>query len=229
MVYVTGDIHGDINRFKSSAANKLKKGDTLLVCGDFGFIWDGNSAEQRSLKKLSKKKYNICFVDGTHENFELLNSYEVSSWNNGNVHQIAGNIFHLMRGQIFEIEGLKIFTMGGGESPDIDIRGLSPWAKDESPSHAEMIEGAENLEKADNTVDIIISHEPSAKIKDFLQLKFVDKARLTLLNTYFDELATSCNYKKWYFGSMHMDKRIYDNQIAVFEKIREAESGKAVQ
>lgn len=229
MVYVTGDMHGDIERFKTPAAKKLKKGDTLIVCGDFGFIWDGSKTEEKILKKLSDKKFNICFVDGTHENFKLLNKYEVSSWNGGKVHHLGGNLYHLMRGQIFEIEGLKIFTMGGGESPDLEIRfSNNTWFKDESPNQQELVEGAENIEKHDNKVDIIITHEPSAKIKDFLQLKNAEKTRLTLLNTYFEELGNSCEYDKWYFGSLHLDKHISATQIAVFNNILNAETGKSI-
>ena len=85
MVYVTGDMHGDIARFDSPAVKRLKKGDTLIICGDFGFVWDNSKAEQKTLKKLGSKKYNICFIDGTHENFELLNAYPVTEWCGGKV------------------------------------------------------------------------------------------------------------------------------------------------
>ena len=34
-------MHGDFERFKLPAMKKLKKGDTLIICGDFGFLWDG--------------------------------------------------------------------------------------------------------------------------------------------------------------------------------------------
>ena len=65
MVYITGDTHGDFERLDSL---RLKKGDTLIICGDFGFIWDGSAREEKILKQLGKKKFNICFIDGTHEN-----------------------------------------------------------------------------------------------------------------------------------------------------------------
>ena len=133
MVYITGDTHGDMNRFGGSVAKKLGRGDTLIICGDFGFIWSGGKDEATNLKKLSEKKYNICFIDGTHENFKLLNSAEVSEWNGGKVHHLGGNLYHLMRGQVYTIEGKKYFTMGGGESPDIDIRiDNNTWFKEES-------------------------------------------------------------------------------------------------
>ena len=156
MVYVTGDMHGDASRFSDPRLKKLKKGDTLLVCGDFGFLWNGSKTEQKLLKQIGSKKYNVCFLDGTHENFELLKSYDVIEWNGGKARQIYKNLYHLMRGQIYEIEGLKIFTMGGGESPDIDIRfDNDSWSRDEIPTQVELIEGANNLEKVDCKVDIL--------------------------------------------------------------------------
>lgn len=196
MVYVTGDMHGDASRFSDPRLKKLKKGDTLLVCGDFGFLWNGSKAEQKLLKQIGSKKYNVCFLDGTHENFELLKSYDVIEWNGGKARQIYKNLYHLMRGQIYEIEGLKIFTMGGGESPDIDIRfDNDSWSRDEIPTQVELIEGANNLEKVDCKVDIILTHEPPATIKGFLKLKEKGPVRVTALNAYFEELANRLPFK----------------------------------
>ncbi|MCQ2487477.1 MAG: metallophosphoesterase [Clostridia bacterium] len=229
MVYVTGDLHGDFDRFKTSSMKKLGKGDTLIVCGDFGFLWDGSAAETKVLEKLAKMKFNICFVEGTHENFNLLNSYPVSEWNGGKVHHIVGSVYHLMRGQVFNIEGFRIFTMGGGESPDIEIRMANDnWYPEESPNQQELIEGAENMAKYGNVVDFVITHEPSAKVKEFLQMQSTDKSRVTLLNTYFEELAYAVNYKKWYFGSLHVDKHISATQVAVFTDVIEALSGQKI-
>ena len=83
MVYVTGDLHGDYSRFKRPEMKKLRAGDILLVCGDFGFIWDNSKQEQAVLKKLSEKKYTIAFVDGCHENFDLLQQYRLVRWRGG--------------------------------------------------------------------------------------------------------------------------------------------------
>ena len=229
MIYVTGDTHGDLGRFTSGPAKKLQKGDTLIVCGDFGFIWDGSKEEEKVLKKLGERKFNVCFIDGTHENFRILNNMEVSEWNGGKVHYLGGNLYHLMRGQVFTIEGKTFFTMGGDESPDIDLRlSNNTWFKEESPSQQELLEGAENIERYNNKVDYIITHEPMARIKDFLQLKTLNKNRLSILNTYLEELGNACEYKKWYFGSMHLDKYVSQSQVAVFNKILDVESGKSI-
>lgn len=230
MIYVTGDMHGLAERFDDSRLKKLKKGDTLLICGDFGFIWNGNSDEIKTLKKLANKKYNICFVDGTHENFNLLNKLKVKMWNGGKVHQIAENIFHLMRGQVFTIENKKIFTMGGGESPDVDIRfEMKTWNELEIPSKSELLEGVNNLQKNNAFVDIIISHEPPATIKDFLLLQTPNTTTITAINTYLEDVSKSCKFNHWYFGSMHMDKLISSTQACLYKNILNASTGLPVK
>lgn len=226
MVYITGDTHGDINRFEGIASKQLKKGDTLIVCGDFGFLWNGSAEEKRVLKKLGRKKFNICFVDGTHENFEMLSSFPVERWHGGKVHTLGGNLYHLMRGQVFRLEGNTYFTMGGGESPDIDIRfENNVWSKAEIPTRDELMEGAENIEKSGCKVDFIITHEPPMRIKTFLKLKDDESVGVTTLNTYLEELNEACTFKRWFFGSMHLDKYISGTHIAVFQHIIEPVSG----
>lgn len=227
MVYITGDTHGDFERLDSL---RLKKGDTLIICGDFGFIWDGSAHEEKILKQLGKKKFNICFIDGTHENFELLDEYEQGVFCGGKAHNISGNLYHLMRGQAYNIEGDIYFTMGGGESPDIDLLfDNGAWSRREFPNKQELTEGAETLEKLNCKVDYIITHEPPAKIKNFMKLKTEMPARITGLNAYFDEMSNVCEYKRWYFGSMHIDKHISTTHIAVFKKVINAETGEIVK
>ncbi len=83
MIYITGDTHGEMDRFHSKEMKKVGKGDTLLICGDFGFIWDGSAAERKSIRKLGSRRYAVGFVDGTHENFDLLATYPVVEWHGG--------------------------------------------------------------------------------------------------------------------------------------------------
>ena len=42
MIYVTADTHGEIDRFKEKDIRRLGRKDTLIVMGDFGFLWDGS-------------------------------------------------------------------------------------------------------------------------------------------------------------------------------------------
>lgn len=230
MIYATGDMHGDSAVFSQKKFKQLHEGDTLLICGDFGFIWTGDFKERKTLDKLAKKKYNICFVDGTHENFDLLDKFPVVDFAGGKAHKIRENIYHLMRGQIFEIEGEKIFAMGGGESSDADMRPETDgMSGDETPTREEMRDGAKNLESLMFKVDYIITHEPAQKIKTFLNLKDVEAPKLCALNAYFQELCTNCEYKRWFFGSLHEDKFVSPSQIAVFQNLINVQTGELVK
>lgn len=231
MIFVTGDMHGDRARLDKKHLKALDAGDTLIVCGDFGFLWDGSRAESKFLYKLSKRPYNIFFADGTHENFELINSFPVEERFGGKVHVIADNICHLMRGQVYEIEEKTVFVMGGGQNPDSDPDDELEESKPhfEIPSKAEMLTAVENLEKHGYRLDIIITHEPPSKIKDFLLLSENSVSGPTALRAFFDELSVQAEYGKWFFGSMHTDKFISPSMTAVFSAVINAETGEKVQ
>ena len=227
MIYFTGDIHADPQRFEAPELKKLKSEDTLIVCGDFGFLWDGSTKEQRLLDKLAKKKYRICFIDGTHENFDLLGSYPMVLFAGGKAHRIRKNIFHLMRGQIFGIEDKLIFTLGGGESPESAMKSDEELGtvRPEIPDRNEMLEGVRNLEKVNYEVDYIATHEPPAGIREFLLMNEDEIPAVSALGAYLSELMTAATYDRWFFGSLHMDKFISPKMVSVFQNVLDAETG----
>lgn len=229
MLYFTGDTHGDIQRFAKRNIKTLKNGDTLFVCGDFGFVWDNSSAEQKMLNKLTKLPFLICFIDGTHENFKLLDAYPVVPWHGAKAHKIRDNIFHLMRGQLYDFEGKTVFALGGGENPELVLKDDEEITeRPEVPTKEEMLAGVESLEKAQYKVDYVITHEPPAKVRDFLMLSSTENSTVTALGAYLDELAAQTEYGKWFFGSIHTDKFISSSSVSVFSNIIEGESGKKI-
>lgn len=213
-------MHGCLERLYDRGFRKLKKGDVLLVCGDFGYIFNGGKTEKQVIDYLAKRKFITAFVDGTHDNLDIINRCRVTYWKGGMVHRIKGNLLHLMRGQIFEIEGNTFFTFGGGESTDKDMRlEASNWWREEEPTPAEMAEGARRLDEAYCKVDYIITHEPPSLVKSAMLLRRGDKDRVNKLNGYFEELARSVAFKHWYFGSLHEDRVITPRHTCVFKRV----------
>ena len=217
MIYLTGDTHGELERFQSKGAKRLKKGDTLIVCGDFGFVWDGSKAEQKRLKWLGKRRYTIAFVEGTHDNLDLLAAYPQEEWNGGRIHRISDNLIHLMRGETYQVEGKTLFAFGGGESPDAELRreGESWWPQ-EMPTEEEVARGEEALARLGSQVDLIVTHECSGRLYRFL---YPQRERVSLLGAFFDRVSESCGYKLWAFGCFHLDKRIPPKTRALFQEI----------
>ena len=128
MIYVTGDLHGELARFSERQMKVVKKRDTLLVCGDFGFVWDGGKEEQKALKTLGKLPFTIAFGDGAHENFELLGRLPVSEWCSGRAARPPGTTEAPSVGVMFGIEGGRgeksrgTVDLGGAGNPDIRER-----------------------------------------------------------------------------------------------------------
>ncbi len=221
MVYFTGDMHGDPERISRAALKPLKDGDTLIICGDFGYLWDGGKREQKLLQKLAKKKIEFCFIDGTHENFTMLEACPVVAYRGGLAHWIAPNIHHLMRGQLFVFEGQTVFAFGGGENPDLQLKEDEELdrRRPEVPTGEEMRTGIENMDRVGYKVDYIVTHEPPANVRAFLMLSRNTAPTVSALGAYFDELSVQASFKKWFFGSLHMDKSISASSVCVFEKL----------
>ena len=219
MIYVTGDFHGDYEKFSSKEFKKLKKGDTLLVCGDFGFIWEGSKAEARLLKKIGRKKYKVLFVEGTHDNIKLIRSYPTEELFGGRARKISGNLYQLQRGEIFEIEGKSFFAFGGGETDDAFelIEGENYW-REELPSPEELSLARDNLKAHGDAIDYIISHECAGKMRDFL-LSQRNLDECNVLQRFFDKLTEEISYKAWFFGRYHLDKIISQKSVAVFNNL----------
>ena len=125
MIYITGDCHADFSRLSTDnfpEQKEMTKDDYVIICGDFGGVWNKdteNPREKWDMEWLDSKPFTTLFVDGNHENFDRLYAYPVEEWHGGKVHKIRDSVIHLMRGQIFEIDGRSFFTFGGASSHDI--------------------------------------------------------------------------------------------------------------
>ncbi|HBT63721.1 MAG TPA: hypothetical protein DEB10_03545 [Ruminococcaceae bacterium] len=216
MVYITGDTHGDFSRFTCPAARRIRKGSTLIVLGDFGFIWDGSKKERKVLKKLSKLKFTVLFLDGPHENYDLIDKFPVTEWNGGRVQVIQENVMHLLRGEIYTIENEKYFVFGGGESLEHDIRADNKtWWEREMPSGEEMLQGRRRLREHGNKVNYILTHEYPGKSGSYLD----KNGRHNGVNAYLGLIESEVDYVRWFFGSLHIDKILSKSLLSVFQNI----------
>ena len=202
MVYITGDTHGDYDILKVKAFKPhLKKGDTLIICGDFGGVWYNDDASEVSkgyerfvMNYYASLPCDICFIDGNHENYDRLYSYPIVDYKGGKAHKIQDNVYHLMRGEIFTIENQTFLAMGGAASHDIQDGILEKddprrckweldrsklfrvnhesWWKEEVPSKEERENCYKNIEKNNFQVDVVLTHEAPASLIPLLYDKW---------------------------------------------------------
>lgn len=243
-IYVTGDIHGDTHKLSNQYFPQQKdmtKDDVIVVLGDFGLVWNyrGESPyEKHWLDWIERKPFTTVFVDGNHENFDRLHSYPVEEWNGGKVHKIRPSVMHLMRGEIFNIDGYKCFAFGGAKSQDIKDGVLDPvedkdkikkwqydysklfrinhvsWWEEEMPNEYEMTYAYDNLKEHDRNVDFIFTHDCASSTKVLLGYKETDD-----LNRFLEFIRTEIDFKKWYFGHLHDNRQINEKEFLLYGQI----------
>jgi predicted phosphohydrolase len=208
-------MHGDFGRFRNSSIRRLKKDDFLIVAGDFGFLWDKTEEEDKTLRKIGKMPYYTLFIEGCHDNYDLINSYPTEDFCGGSAHHISGKLFHLGRGGIFNLCGVRVFAFGGGVSDDISERAaVNRYWAEEAASTEDISMARANLKAIGNSFDIAVTHEAPASIKQFLNF---EENLLAPVHYFFDEVKEQCTYQKWYFGKLHKRKIIPPKFTALFD------------
>jgi len=246
-IYVTGDCHGDFQRFTRKNFPHLKgmnRADYMIIAGDFGGVWAGEQADGHYLDWLEDKPFTTLFVCGNHENFDMLNAYPEQQWHGGRIHMVRPHVLHLMRGQVFDIGGLTWFTMGGASSHDIEdgildpaapdferqyrlmrrmnarfrVLGLS-WWPEELPSDAEYAEAETNLGQIGWHVDCILTHCAPTSVTKALDPAY-QPDRLT---DFLETVKERCQFSRWFCGHYHVNHVVDERFVAQWERISKVE------
>ncbi len=243
-LYITGDTHGDFQRFQPKRfreQNALTKDDVMLICGDFGGVWFGDGRDDTGLDFLEQRPFTTAFVTGNHENYDALRTYPLEEWNGAAIRRVRPSVILLERGQIFELDGKRFFTMGGASSHDIQDGILEPddpqfrrkrrrldarnalyrvnhrsWWKDELPSETEYQAARTALDKAGWEVDCIITHCCPSSIQDEFGGGLYQRDDLT---EFLEEVRQRCRFRSWFFGHYHEDAVIEEQYVMLYEKI----------
>lgn len=249
MIYITGDTHAEYSRFNTKnfpEQRTMTRDDYVIVCGDFGGVWYDNETERYWLNWLAEKNFTLLYVDGNHENFDRLNSveFETVDFHGGKAHKIRDNIFHLMRGHVFNLCGKKVFAFGGASSHDIQDGILDPsnypsardcikdymvrtkcgqmlrinhlsWWKEELPSDEEMKLGMQSLKTHGNKVDYVISHSLPQNVCSFMGYFKSDT-----ITEYLDLLVENgLKFKEWHCGHYHREQKVLNKYQIHYQNI----------
>ena len=251
-VFVCGDTHGshDIGKLRSFARAhpELTKEDYMIVCGDFGLLWNNQyltdyyNKETHSIKECPEDTnwdmdelnlldiyeyfpWTTLWVDGNHENFDRISLYPIIDWHGGSAQQISESVIHLMRGQVYEINGHTYFTMGGAMSTDrgpatgtaVQDKGKWWWPQ-EIPSIDEWMVATKNLEMHDWEVDFVITHDVPA----FVTMRLNGGYRISQVSNMLEQLRQDITYSHWFCGHMHRDEQ-YGNVSILYYLVRNVE------
>lgn len=243
MIFATGDTHGNFRRFSTEhfpEQRQMSRSDYVFICGDFGGVWDDSAEERYWLDWLDSKPFTTLWVDGNHENYDMLHRLPVEEWHGGKVQRVRPNILHLMRGQLYVIDGYTFYTLGGARSHDIKDGILDPeapdfkkvcrqlrvrnalfrirhkdWWPEELPSTAEYMEALRTLERTEWAVDYVITHCAPARIaKELIPTHEPDP-----LTAFLDMINRRLKFHYWLFGHYHGNQIIQNKYVLLWEQI----------
>ncbi len=219
--FITGDTHAEFNRLSTSKFKEqanLTKDDVVIILGDFGGIWNANGEdgyERWWLNWLESKPFTTVFVDGNHENFDRLAKLEEREWNGGKVGVVRESIFHLKRGEVFNINGKTFLAIGGAKSVDQEYReeGKTWWPQEEV-TDADLENADKNLEKVGNKVNYILAHDiPLSKKPKFNFMKAPSATNWRL-----EQIHQTTEYEMWFAGHYHMSEIDEKQKLTVLYK-----------
>lgn len=234
-IYVTGDLHSglDIQKlYDWETGPTLSRNDYLIIAGDFGYPWDFSDAEEEEMFWLESGPYTVLFIDGNHERYDHWAERPCEMWHGGQVQRLRGSspVRHLCRGQIYDLDGCTIFTMGGAVSVDkaMRISGMD-WWPEELPSEAEIDEARKRLDEVNWKVDYVITHTCSNRMlpKALWPSPGWQNPDFDRLTDFLDELEDKLEFKHWYFGHMHQDRDCDEKHTLLYNEI--VELGKRIE
>ena len=220
--FLKGDIHGNlfevidfINRFN------LGKNDNIIILGDCGIVWRKDRKDLDQNIKLWNECGNgvkLYFIDGNHENFNILNSLPIEN----NMGKIADNIYHLRRGQVYEFENKKILVCGGADSIDKYRRIENfTWWKEETISQ----ETIDDIPAGH--YDYVLTHccprSVFEKNKIYLStLQFLDENKINHSSEdMLEQLKSKITFDHWFFAHYHINRDLDEKFTCLFEDFRE--------
>lgn len=214
-IFIYGDTHGSYEIHKLDKHSKLySKDDFIIICGDFGVLWSNqmDEAEENTLEHLNSFACPVLFIDGNHENFKRIYALPQVKKFGSMVGRYSHNVFHLGRGQIYQLLGKNFFTMGGALSIDKAYRKIneSYWLE-EDITDAQVKAALETIDKFEGNIDYIITHTiPHRVMKKMAHYMIVDhkihdKNTLQLEKIFMKLEEKKHRVKAWFFGHWHQD------------------------
>ena len=226
-VFLTGDTHGNedfdkLRRF-ADVARDLSRDDFLIILGDFGLVWRDppSPIEAELLDWLDERPWTTLFVDGNHENFDLLDAIPVTESFGGRVQHVRKHVIRLMRGERYEIGGHSFFVCGGGHS--IDRMWRKPhvsWWPQEVPDEEERVRIAQQA-AACGPVDYVLTHCPPTGQYERYRARWAGFWGPS--DEYTDWLERHIEgvvpYRRWFFGHLHFDQPLDEPHTCLFNEV----------
>jgi len=221
--FVTGDIHGNFNDIIEFIEKfNLGENDNIIIVGDVALAWRKDKRDYNLNIQQYEKWCNgthLYWIDGNHENFDI-----IKSWDCGNqIYNNSEHIHYCPRGYVLDINGKKALCMGGADSIDKYRRTEHlTWWKDETVTD-------KDIEGISGHYDYVFTHCCPFSLFNENKVYLCTLTNINEDNAIHDseetleKLKNNITYDKWIWGHYHINKKIDDKHICLYEDFIEIE------
>ncbi len=229
-IYVTGDLHGDIERMrkikKFCKNNQTDSEDVMIVLGDAGLNFHQDLRDVVRKEVMRSIPIKFLFIHGNHEiRPQNLEAYkEIPLFGNKAYFEKAyPNLFFLKDGEEYLINDKRFLVLGGAYSVDKFYRlanGLT-WFEDEQlpvKTQKKILKKVKGRE-----YDVVLSHtcplswQPTELFLPGLDQSKIDKRT----EEWLEDIKNSITFQKWFFGHFHGNKKVSEEKYEMlFNEIR---------
>lgn len=213
MTYITGDIHGILERIiRFCKEEKTTTDDVIVILGDAGFNYFLDRRDHWMKYKAAHLPITILCVHGNHEARPyMIPSYREEAWHGGIVYREDGypNLLFAKDGSIFNLQGArgmrKVLVAGGAHSIPCCSERLFEDDKP-TPKIRQDIEHA--LEKVGWKVDYVFSHTcPVLAMPHECFIAGVPESDINQdTEMWLQTVSERLSFEKWFCGHFHTDK-----------------------
>ena len=127
-----------------------------------------------------------------------------------------------MRGEVFELDGSTVFTMGGATNVDREYRvPYSSWWPQELPDERDFDTARTKLDEVGWKADCVITHTCSTRMLSptLYPDPGWERPDVDRLTEFLDELEDRLDYKRWYYGHFHRDGNPDKRHTVLYDRI----------
>lgn len=202
MIFATEDTHGNFLRFSTKnfpEQKQMSRNDYVIICGDFGGMWDDSAEERYWLDWLNEKPFTTLWIDG----------YTFFAMGGAKSHDTQDGILD-PNSPDFK-DRYRLLKAKNARSRIL----RQSWWPEEMPSESEYQTTRKLLESVNWEVDYLLTHCAPTSIGKRIHYKNTADP----LTNFFEEISKRLKFHYWLFGHYHGNQIIEEKYVLLWEQI----------
>jgi len=213
MFVVTGAVRGqdDLARISSHPiVSSMSKTDFLISIGGC-YATRPRIDFRDALEELRELPCSLLILDGERDDHDLLADHPAYPWNGGLAQLMSRGIMRLCRGQVFDLGGVSVLTMGGASTEGReDIGKYWNWWPEQDPSREDVLTALGNA--AGKRLDYVLTCDCPSSWKPL-----VGKSSCPSSDA-LEDLRKEVDYGCWLFSHNGPDREFPDQKARCIDR-----------